>query len=503
LFIRNFQHFQNFRHTICAREIGSVLSANLTWSDMMSMTCDGAICDELHGIDLGDQRLNKRSRRLIAALAVDPQLSINASCGGWDETHAAYQFFDNEKVTPARILRPHQVATLHRMRTHPVVLIAQDTTELDYTAHPARDAKCLNIVQRFGFYEHVQLAITPEGLPLGVVGTQSHDREPESLGHAHGRRTLAIEDKESHRWLQAYQDACDLQALCPDTQVVSIADREGDIYDLYVEYRDHVGPRAEFLIRAQQARSTMQPNPALGKKGYCKVLDEVRRSPLLKTLKIDLKATSKRAAREACLEIRALKITVKPPHARQHLQPVVVNVVLAEEVGGPGDGTDVSWQLITSLPIDTVDEVLLVVHYYQQRWAVEIYFKILKTGCNVEKLQLETTARLKNALALYEIIAWRIMSVTYLNRTAPDTPCDDVFTTDEWKSVWFVTKNTKPPITPPTLAEFVILLTRLGGYNNRPKERRPGPLPFWIGLRRMYDLALAYKTFGPDTETCV
>jgi hypothetical protein len=461
------------------------------------------ISEELHGIDLGDQRLNKRSQQLITSLAVDPQSSINAACEGWDETHAAYQFMDNAKVTPAKILRPHRAATLRRMQARPVVLIPQDTTELDYTAHPAKDAKCLNTEQRFGFYEHVQLAVTPEGLPLGVIGTASHDREPESLGHAPDRRTAAIEEKESLRWLQAYRAACEMQALCLPTQVVSVADREGDIYDLYVDYRDHVGPRAELLIRAQQARSTMQPNPALGKKAYGKVLDDLRQSPLLKTLKIDLPATSKRVAREACLEVRALTVTVKPPHARKPMKPVIVNVVLVEEVGGPDDGTDVSWQLITSLPIDTLEEVLLIVNYYRQRWTVEIFFRILKTGCNVEKLMLETTARLKNALALYEIIAWRIMYLTYLNRTAPQTPCDHFFTPQEWQSVWFVTKKAPPPIKPPTLAEFVCLLTRLGGYNNRAKERQPGPLPFWIGLRRMYDLALAYQTFGPKTGTYV
>lgn len=469
----------------------------------MSPTSDGTIGAELLGIDLGDLRLNKRSQQLITSLAVDPQLSINASCVGWDETHAAYQFIDNVKVTPAKLLKPHYAATLCRMQAQPVVLIPQDTTELDFTKHPAGDAKCLNIKERFGFYEHVQFAVTPEGLPLGVVGTESYDREPESLGQAHSRRTSPIEDKESRRWLNAYRIACELQESCPNTQVVSIADREGDIYDLYVEYRDHVGPRAELVIRAQQARSTLQPNPAMGVKAYCKVLDELRQSPLLHTLKVDLPATQKRAARAACLEIRAATVTVKPPHARKHLQPVTINVVLVEEVGGPGDGTDVSWQLITSLPIGTVEEVLLVVTYYRQRWLLEIYFKILKTGCSVQKLQLETTARLKNALALYEVIAWRIMHLTYLNRTNPEMPCDSVFAPHEWKSVWCVIKKTPPPLKPPTLGEFVRLLTRLGGYNNRAKERPPGPLPFWLGLRRMYDLALGYQIFGPDAKTSI
>jgi hypothetical protein len=243
LFIRKFSAFSRFLAQDLRRVMGMIRPANLTWSDRMSKRNEGAISEELHGVNLGDQRLNKRSQQLIASLAIDPQLSINAACDGWDETHAAYQFLDNAKVTPDKILQPHRAATLRRMQTQPVVLIPQDTTELDYTAHPAKDAKCLNLEQRFGFYEHVQLAVTPAGLPLGVVGTESHDREPASLGHAPDRRTAAIEDKESLRWLQAYREACELQALCPATQVVSIADREGDIYDLYVEHRDHVGPR--------------------------------------------------------------------------------------------------------------------------------------------------------------------------------------------------------------------------------------------------------------------
>jgi hypothetical protein len=464
----------------------------------MSEPIDGMISDELDGVQFGDKRLDERSRKLITSLAINPQLSVNASCHGWNETHAAYAFLDNTKVLPEKILSPHRTATQRRMLAHPVVLMPQDTTELDYTTHAPKDAKCLNRKVRFGLYEHVQLAVTPARLNLGVVWTHSFARSPESLGLSQDRSTLAIEDKESYRWLQGYRIACEIQAECPETQVVSIADREGDIYDLYVEHRDHIGPRADFLIRARLPRSTMDRDDTVGPNAYCKVLNELRKSPLLGTRTIELPATPKRKARQAHLEIRARTLTVKPPHARGHLKPVIMNVVLVEEVGGPGDGTDVSWQLITSLPIDTVEQVLLVIDYYRSRWAIEEYFKTLKTGCRVESLQLETMARVKNALAFYEIIAWRIMYITFLSRTDPDIPCDEVFSPNEWKSVWYVTNKTPPPIQPPTLAEFVKLLTGLGGYNNRKKEHAPGPLPFWIGIRRMYDLAVAYQTFGPS-----
>ena len=173
--------------------------------------------------------------------------------------------------------------------------------------------------------------------------------------------------------------------------------------------------------------------------------------------------------------------------------------VLVSEVNGPGDGTDVSWLLMTNLPIDTDEAILQVIDYYIARWVVEIYFRTLKTGCRVEKIQLETISRLKNCLAFYKIIAWRILYLTYLNRTTPELPCTAVFDDCEWKSTWQIVKKTPLPETTPTLGEFLPLLTRLGGYNNRPSEPPPGPQVMWTAIRRMLDFATAWLTFGPKT----
>ena len=133
--------------------------------------CQG-IAAELEGIDLGDTRLNKRSEHILEALAADPQASVNAACDGWGDTIAAYRFFDNAAVQPEHILQPHLDATKRRMNEHPVVLILQDTTELDFSAHPPADAGCLNTEDRFEIYDHTHLAVTPERLPLGVVGAE-------------------------------------------------------------------------------------------------------------------------------------------------------------------------------------------------------------------------------------------------------------------------------------------------------------------------------------------
>jgi Transposase DNA-binding/Transposase Tn5 dimerisation domain len=461
------------------------------------------IAEELQGIDLGDKRLDKRSRRIIETLAANPEASINASCEGWSETLAVYRFFDNDAVTPEQILRPHREATQRRMREQAVVLIVQDTTELDYSDHPPKDARCLNEETRFGLYEHAVLAVTPDKLCLGVVGGESFGRAAESLGQTHQRRTLPIEAKESFRWLKGYRLACQLAAECPTTQIVSVADRESDIYDIFVEAREQPGRRAEYIIRAQEDRCTLEPDPESGPMTYHKVRAEVGRSKLRTTKTIELCQTPKRAARQARLELRAISVQVKPPQARKHLLPVTHQVVLVEEVGGPGDGTDLSWLLITTLPIDTLDEVSTILEYYLARWAVEIYFRTLKTGCRVEEIQLETIGRLQRCLAFYRIIAWRILYLTYLNRTCPKLPCTAVFEESEWKSVWRVVTKKALPKKPPMLSKFMQLLTQLGGYNNRATELPAGPLPLWIGLRRMTDFATAWLAFGPESKKLV
>jgi hypothetical protein len=461
--------------------------------------CDG-IVDELCGIDLGDERLNKRSRKVIEALVANPEASINAACDGWADTLAAYRFFDNENVTPEQILEPHRQATLRRMTEHPVVLIAQDTTELDYTAHPPKDARCLNEETRLGLYHHAHLAVTPNRLPLGVVGTESFDRAPESLGKTDERATLPIEEKESFRWLKGFRLACKLAAQCPMTQIISLADSEADIYDIFVESQEQAGSRADYIIRARADRSTLRRNPDAGEAAYHKVRDEVRQSRLLTTRVIELSTTPKREARKAVLEVRALTVNVKPPHARSRLPSVTINVVLVEEVGGPGDGTDVCWLLLTTLPIGTVDEVLRVVDYYATRWIIETYFRVLKSGCRVEEIQLETNHRLQNCLAFYTIIAWRVLYLTHMNRESPTLPCTAVFDDAEWKSVWCVVTKKPLPLKPPTLSKFMKLLTQLGGYNNRPKEPPAGPQTIWIGVRRMLDFATAWLNFGPGRQ---
>lgn len=464
--------------------------------------CEG-IALELNGIDLGDKRLNRRSVEIIVALARDPQSSINGSNETWAESQATFRFFSNESVTPEAILLLHLQATLARAREHSLVVIAQDTTELDLTAHPPHDAKNLDKDNRYGLYDHTYLATTLDGLALGVVGGEQFDRTPDTLGKANERGTLPIEEKESMRWLTGYRVANQVATECPDTRIVSVADREGDIYDILVEeasLRSQPGGRADFVIRSRTDRRLTERDLELGGANFLSVRNTVEQSPLLCSYVLDLPTTSKRDARRAVIELRALTVLIKPPHARPHLPAIKLQVVSAKEVGGPEDNTDVNWLLLTSLPINTLEDVRTVVQCYQSRWTIEVFFRTLKTGCKVEDIQLEKIARFKRSLAFYKIIAARIMYLTHLNRIEPEKSCACVFAESEWKSVWRIVTKKKLPRKPPTLGEFMKLLASLGGYNNRSIDGPPGTQVIWIGLRRMLDFARAWLEFGPDAR---
>ena len=219
---------------------------------------------------------------------------------------------------------------------------------------------------------------------------------------------------------------------------------------------------------------------------------------------MELSATPKRPSRTATLEIRAKAVTVLPPLSRSHLPSATLNVVLVREAGGPNDGTDVEWLLLTGLPVATVSELESVVQYYGARWAAEIFFRVWKTGCRVEDIQLETASRLKNVLVLYAIVAWRIVHVTYESRARPGACCTTVFSVWEWPMVWRVAKRKALPSRPPSLEEFLRLLAQLGGYNNRKCDGPPGPQSIWVGLRRLSDFRLAEKALadGPEKDVC-
>jgi hypothetical protein len=458
------------------------------------------IDDELSTLNLGDERLDQRQKRVLHRLADQPSLSIPAACGGRVETQAAYRFFAHPAVTEQTVLAPHVDATTRRLAEHPVVLVPQDTTELDFTrpVERVRGAGPLNWEERIGFFQHVELAITPERLPLGVVGVTTWGRDPREHRKNGRRKRKPIEDKESDRWLQGDRRACALAERVPETRIVSISDREGDIFECFVEGQpDPARRKADWIIRACQDRSlTHRPDEATV---WDKLWETVEATPALGTLQVQLPRTGQTKARVATLTVRSAAVELKPPYrVGRKLTPVTVHAVLVREEDAPAGVEPIEWLLLTSLEAATFAEACTVVRYYTCRWQVEVFFRVYKSGCRVERLQLEGADRLRPCLALYLIVSWRVLWLTMLGRECPELACDVMFTESEWKSVWMVVHQRPAPATPPSVREMIALVARLGGYLGRSKDGPPGAQSLWVGLRRMADLAVAWETFGPD-----
>jgi hypothetical protein len=472
------------------------------------------VADELRGVDLPDARLNKRLEQLLSDLGSRPTLSIPAACGGHAELTAAYRFFDNDKASFDGILAPHRDATLRRAQNEAVSLLVADTTEVDLTrpAQQVEGAGPLALPTRRGVFLHAMEAFTPDGIALGEVWSQVWTRGEESLtvpqkDKKKARRTAPIEDKESYRWLDGLRRARDWARQCPSTQCVYVADSEADIYELYAEERGQSHP-IHWIIRLchDRALAADEENDA-----STRLIQEVRAAAVLMSKEIsvrgrDAKVTcdqrrrrQPRKNRRAKVEVRVATLRLRPPwRADRKLPEVTVNVVWVSEVNPPADDVPVEWLLITTLPIESVEDVRAVIQYYTVRWMIEIVFRTLKSGCRIEQRRLETTRRFEACLAVYLIVAWRTLFVCRVGRSCPEMDCQSVFESSEWKSVWVAVKGQPLPRTTPRLAEMVRLIAQLGGYVNRPgRTDPPGPQTVWIGLQRMRDLAWAWNAFGP------
>jgi hypothetical protein len=468
------------------------------------------VLDETKSADFGDERLDRRYSLLLDRLGDKPSLSIPAACGGTSETEAAYRFFDNERVSADLVLRPHRDATLDRIRTQAVVLIAQDTTELDLTRRQEKVGGPLNDESRWGLFAHPHLALTPQRVPLGVIGATIWSRNAEDFARSAAekrrrRKASPIEQKESYRWVEGYRHACAVAEGVPTTRVVSISDSEGDIYECFVEGSPAEGRKAEWIVRAAQDRALS------GGEGELRQSLSSRLALESRTIAVSARRASTgngrkrnraRAARQATVSVRAMAVTLRPPHRPGvQLPEVTVNAVLVREDHPPAGEEPIEWLLLTSLPIAAITEVRTVIEYYCTRWEIEVYFRVLKGGCRVEDLQLETTERFEACLAMYMIVAWRVLYVLMVGRAYPEVRCDRVLSEAEWKSVYQIVTNRPLPAQPPTLGEILPLVAQLGGYLGRKNDGPPGPKTLWIGLQRMRDFAIAWTRFGPPPTT--
>lgn len=479
------------------------------------------IMEEMKTAKLSDKRLTERLTQVLSLFAARPTASIPAACGGRAEMVAAYRFFENQSTNFNNVLQPHIDATRHRLASQPIVLLAQDTTEIDVTRpeQQVKGAGPLDREVRRGAFLHVMHGFTPDGTPLGTISATAWVRGEEAvcapLSRAE-RSVIPIEEKESYRWVTTLRKAREEAASCPATQFICLADSEADIYEVLDEGMQE--PHCcDWIIRAAQDRALSCEN---GHDAGEKLREHLLQQQVLFTRTIQVRGRKAKIAcdkrgrrqprqsREAEVVVRAASVTLRPPwRPDRELPPLEMNAVLVSELNPPADDQPVEWLLLTSLPINTVEAVQQIIQYYCVRWMIEVFFRVLKSGCHVEERLFEYMDRLLTCIAIYVIVAWRTLYVCRVSRGCPDAPCESVFEPAEWKSVWKVVQGEDPPLQQPTLGEFVRIVAQLGGYVNRKKAAPPGPQSIWIGLQRMHDFATCWLLFGPEarngTTICV
>jgi hypothetical protein len=452
---------------------------------------------EMDTADLGDARLNERATQVLDRLGAHPQWSIPTACGGWTETMGAYRFFDNERATFESVQAPHHRATMARIAACPVALLVQDTTECDEWVNLGpKGLGTIKAREKHPRRLHPTVAFTPERICLGTVAARWWERDQPSPRKE--RRNKGIDEKESGRWIESYEVSCAVQGQLPDTLVVNLADAEGDIYEWYADYAAFSPPtRAEWIVRAAQDRRLVA-KPAQ------KLWETLAQAPCLGQVEVDVKPRPNRPARSALVSIHAAAVVLQPPARKGYRLPkVTLNAVLAREEHPPAGVEPLQWLLLTSLRVDTFERATQVVAWYGVRWCIEVFFHVLKNGCQINRLQLETEERLLPCIGLYLIVAWRVLYTLMLGRACPDLDCEVVFCPEEWRAAYIVVKRCNPAATPPRLGEIVVLVASLGGYLGRAHDGPPGPKAMWIGLQRLREFVIALEARDALAASCV
>ena len=430
---------------------------------------------EISGCNMSDKRLHNRLESILETLSRDPQKSIPSNCEAWSETQATYRFLSNNAISANDILQGHSRATVERVKEEPVVLVAQDTTFINLaTEDRKKEMGTLVCKNKNEFLLHPSVVFTPERTNLGVL---HHTLWKRPEGKAADRYHTAIEEKESYRWITSYKMSCQLQKQHPNTVVVNIGDRESDIYELFLENeKADLEERAEFIIRAKSNRLIDTDDD---ESRY--LWDELTEKVSAGTYQTTLERTKYRQKRTATFEVKYKEVIFTRGRRKGgNLPAVSVTAVYAKEINQPEGEKQITWMLLTSLPVETLEQAQTIIGWYRARWEIEIYFRVLKSGCKVEELRLESDERIEKAFAIYMIIAWRLHRITMLAREKPEIPCNEVFADKEWRLIYLLQMKKKAKRVP-TIKEMVRLVAMRGGFLGRKGDGEPGAETIWRG----------------------
>ena len=457
------------------------MGAHATWAE-----------EEFGEAELGDVRRTARLVQLASVLGAQPHASLPQAADDPATLKAAYRFFDNDYICAEAMLASHVASTQRRMQAVPLVLAVQDTSILDWTTHPATTGLgpvSTSSSRHQGLLAHTTLAISPDRVPLGLLQQQVWARDP-ATPHQHDHKTRPVAEKESQKWLTSLESVITARAACPDTHFISMGDREADVYDLFLVERP-VG--VDLLVRAAQDRKADDPE------GY--LWAAMATAPVTATVTLQLKTRGAQPARKADLTVRWRDVTLRPPNSRakERLPNVTVWAVWAVERTPPAGAEPVEWLLLTTVAIRTTEDALERLAWYALRWGIEVWHKVLKSGCQIEKVQWGTAERLIRCLTLYSVIAWRIFYATMLARAVPDAPCTVLLDDAEWQGLFCrIHRVAIAPTKPPTLYQAVRWIAKLGGFQGRKGDGEPGVTVMWNGFQRLMEVADMYRIMHQD-----
>lgn len=427
-----------------------------------------------------DNRLKQRLYTIAQDFYSCPQGNIPEACGSKARTMGAYRFFQNPKVTMDVVLTAHTEATIERIKPHRVVLAPQDTTTLNYSTHPMTEG--LGPVNNtddtaIGLLLHDTLAFTEEGTPLGILDAQCWARDPQDQGKRYRRKELPIEQKESMKWLRSFRKVAQVQKVCPETTLISIGDRESDIYELFLEAnKEPEGPK--LLVRAEKTRSRKVDQEFLW--------DFMAKQDVAGSLEIHVPRRGSRKARDTWVDVCFAEVELNPPKRCGSAPSVRAWAVYVVEEACETVDSPIEWMLLTTVAVKSFEDAQKRVEWYSGRWGIEVYHRTLKSGCRIKDRQLGTADRLETCLGVDMVIAWRIYHLTMLGREVPEMPCTAFFKDIEWKALCcYVHKTPVPPEKPPSLREAIYMVGAIGGHLGRKSDGFPGAQTLWRGLQRL------------------
>ncbi|MCX6126762.1 MAG: IS4 family transposase [Proteobacteria bacterium] len=455
------------------------------------------VSNEFSSLHLGDKRLNERAKKVASIFSENPQASIPAAFANWNDTHAAYTFFSNPKVTDKKILEAHTDATLERASNCSVVLAIQDSTSFNFTR--LKSTQGLGKIgdstngNGRGLVCHHTYLVNDEGVPLGTMNREVWDRETSRFKSRVKRAKAPIEEKESFKWLKALRHTSLRMSHLKQTCVIHVCDREADIYELFEEAKTL---EENFIVRVRSNRQ-INKSSKYSSDGE-KLFRHLMKSKPLGEIEVEVnERSSPDRKRIATLTMRAIRCDLTPPHARPNLdhrlahKKISLTVISAREDTSDNTLEAIDWKLITNVEVSSLEQVAYCVKCYSHRWSIEVFHRILKTGCRVEDSRFATATRIKTYIAFLAIVAWRIHWLAHYSRKHPDASADVGFTENDQKLLRIlILKDLKKPGRKKklTMQDCVILLARLGGFLARRGDGNPGSEVLWRGITKFCEL---------------